>query len=214
MGQGSSKPKASAHDKAVFELKKQRDVLRKYQKQLATILDREHAIAKQCLAAGDKRRALLALRKKKYQEQLLAKTDQQLMTLEEMTSTLEYAVIEKEVMAGLQQGNTVLQALHQEMSVEKVEAILDETAEAIAYQKEIEELLGTKLSEEDEAEVERELALIQEEAALALETKMPSVPVTAPPVPEDTGVEVEVPAAAAAEKGKEKKPASYAPLPA
>jgi hypothetical protein len=40
--------------------------------------------AKLALNKGNKQKALLALRKKKYQEQLLEKTEQQLMNLEEL----------------------------------------------------------------------------------------------------------------------------------
>lgn len=48
------------------------------------VLNREHDIAKQQLAAGHKDRALLTLRKRKYQEGLLAKTDAQLENLDHL----------------------------------------------------------------------------------------------------------------------------------
>jgi charged multivesicular body protein 6 len=47
-------------------------------------LEREHEIAKQQLAAGHKDRALVALRRRKYQEGLLVKTDGQLEALEQL----------------------------------------------------------------------------------------------------------------------------------
>lgn len=52
------------------------------------MLDREHEIAKQQLAAGRKDRALVALRKRKYQESLLLKTDAQLENLEKLVRIL------------------------------------------------------------------------------------------------------------------------------
>lgn len=52
--------------------------------QIQAVLDREQEIAKQQLAAGNKDRAILALRKRKYQESLLAKTDGQLENLEQL----------------------------------------------------------------------------------------------------------------------------------
>jgi charged multivesicular body protein 6 len=55
------------------------------------ILDREREIAKQQLAAGHKDRALVALRRRKYQEGLLVKTDGQLDNLEELVRTLASA---------------------------------------------------------------------------------------------------------------------------
>lgn len=88
------------------------------------------------LAKGDKPRALLALRRKKYQESLLAKTDAQLEQLEKLTSSVEFALIQKDVLFGLQQGTKVLQEIHREMGgVENVEKLMGETADAIAYQK-------------------------------------------------------------------------------
>lgn len=54
--------------------------------QLQVILDREHDIAKANLAAGRKDRALTALRRRKYQQGLLTKTDGQLENLEQLVS--------------------------------------------------------------------------------------------------------------------------------
>jgi hypothetical protein len=55
--------------------------------QIQSVLDREHEIAKQQLAAGHKDRALIALRRRKYQEGLLVKTDGQLENLEQLVRT-------------------------------------------------------------------------------------------------------------------------------
>jgi hypothetical protein len=87
------------------------------------------------LAKGDKKRALLALRRKKYQESLLAKTDAQLAQLEKLTNDVEFALIQKDVVFGLQQGTKVLKEIHAEMGgIENVEKLMGETADAIAYQ--------------------------------------------------------------------------------
>jgi charged multivesicular body protein 6 len=43
--------------------------------------------------------------------------------------------VEKDIIFGLQQGNKVLKALHAEMRLEDVEKLMEETAEAVAYQK-------------------------------------------------------------------------------
>jgi charged multivesicular body protein 6 len=52
------------------------------------VLDREQQIAKEQLAAGRKDRALLALRRRKYQQGLLERTDGQLQNLEELVSII------------------------------------------------------------------------------------------------------------------------------
>ena len=116
-------------------MKNQRDKLRQYQKRITVITTREHAIAKECMSKGNKSGALLALRRKKYQESLLSKTDQQLAQLEALTSDVEFALVQKDVVFGLQQGTSVLKEIHKEMGgLEKVEMILGEGEEERAYQ--------------------------------------------------------------------------------
>lgn len=56
--------------------------------QIQGILDCELAIAKTQLAAGQKDRALIALRRRKYQHSLLTKTEEQLETLEHLVCIL------------------------------------------------------------------------------------------------------------------------------
>lgn len=122
--------------RAILDLKTQRDRLHQYQRRITVLTDRETAIARAMLLQNDKKRALLALRRKKYQETLLAKTDAQLAQLEQLTSSVEFALIQKDVVFGLQQGTRVLREIHAEMGgLEHVEKLMGETAEAVAYQR-------------------------------------------------------------------------------
>ncbi|KAG9119889.1 Vacuolar protein sorting-associated protein 20 [Ceratobasidium sp. 392] len=132
--------------------------------QIQTVLDREHAIAKESLANGNKRIALLALRRRKYQESMLQKTDGQLETLENLVSSIEFALVEKDILFGLQQGNKVLKNIHAEMSLEDVEKLMEETAEAVAYQNEIDEMLTSRMTVDEEEAVQKELEELQAEA--------------------------------------------------
>lgn len=117
-------------------MKNQRDKLQQYQKRITIITDRETEIARECLQRGDKKKALLALRRKKYQESLLQKTDQQLAQLEILTNDVEFALVQKDVLFGLQQGTAVLKQIHREIGgIEKVEQLLSDTADAQAYQR-------------------------------------------------------------------------------
>ncbi|KAI8575278.1 hypothetical protein K450DRAFT_262580 [Umbelopsis ramanniana AG] len=134
MGSSASKNKITDQDKAILDLKVQRDKLKQYHKKLQIVADKEVEIAKQSLAQGNKKKALVSLKKKKYQEQLLEKTDAQLMNLEELTNSIEFALVEKQVLDGLQKGNEVLKEIHKEMSVEAVQKLMDDTADAIEYQ--------------------------------------------------------------------------------
>ncbi|KAF1964115.1 Snf7-domain-containing protein [Bimuria novae-zelandiae CBS 107.79] len=164
MGNSNSSRKISAQDKAILDMKNQRDKLHQYQKRITVLTDREKQIAKECLAKGDTTRAKLALRRKKYQESLLAKTDAQLAQLEQLTSDVEFALVQKDVLYGLQQGTAVLKEIHKEMGgIENVEKLLGENEEARAYQEEISELLANRMSNQDEDEVEDELADLERE---------------------------------------------------
>ncbi|CCG84686.1 protein of unknown function [Taphrina deformans PYCC 5710] len=163
---GAQQSKVSNHDRAILEMKLQRDKLKQYQKRIQLVSDRETEVARQCLARGDKKRALLALRQKKYQEGLLDKTDDQLATLEQLTSNIEFSLVEKDVLYGLAQGNKVLKDIHKELSIDKVERILDEGADAVAYQEEISQLIGQRISNADEDEVLEELARLEDQYAM------------------------------------------------
>ncbi|KAI9835586.1 MAG: hypothetical protein M1819_002037 [Sarea resinae] len=176
MGNTPSSHKISAQDRAILDMKIQRDKLHQYQRRITVITDREKAIARECLAKGDKKKALLALRRKKYQESLLAKTDAQLEQLEVLTSSVEFALVQKDVVFGLQQGTSVLKEIHKEMGgIDNVEKLMGESEEARAYQREISEMLGGRISNQDEDEVEDELEALEQEVS---GVKLPDAPTT------------------------------------
>ncbi|PUU77373.1 Snf7-domain-containing protein [Tuber borchii] len=198
---GSSSSRITAQDRAILNMKLQRDKLHIYQKKIQTILTREHEIAKECLARDDKSRALLALRRRKYQEQLLMKTDAQLEALEKLTSTVEFSLVEKAVLYGLQQGNQVLKEIHKEMSLEAVEKLMEETDEARAYQREVSNLLAGAMTNEEEDAVEDELEALEREVLGARAVPaMPDAPRMAPVSPEAPEGEVEGSSETEAEK--------------
>ncbi|KAI9149209.1 Charged multivesicular body protein 6 [Paramyrothecium foliicola] len=173
---GGNSSKITAQDKAILDMKIQRDKLHQYQRKITVLTDKETEIARQMLAKGDKKRALLALRRKKYQESLLAKADAQLEQLEKLTSNVEFALMQKDVVFGLQQGTKALKEIHAEMGgIEHVEKLMGESADAIAYQKEISDMLGGRISNQDEEDVEDELAALEAEVAGEAQ-QLPNVP--------------------------------------
>lgn len=179
-------------------MKRQRDQLHKYQKRINTQLEREREVAKQLLRDGKKERAKLLLKKKRYLESLLDKTDTQIDNLQQMVETIEYTQIEIQVVEGLKEGNECLEAMHKMMSLEDVEKIMAETQDSIEYQQEIDELLGQRLTDEDEEAVAAELAAL-------ISGELPEVPST---VPVETDEEIQLPEVPTHELGepiKEKK---------
>ncbi|XP_041474193.1 charged multivesicular body protein 6-like [Lytechinus variegatus] len=167
---GHKKSRVTEQDKAVLQLKQQRDKLKMYQRKIEASLAKERELAKKLLKEGKKEKAKLLLKKKRYQESLLTKTDNQLDNLEKMTSEIEFAQIEHQVIDGLKVGNDCLKKMHQMMSLEDVEKIMDETREGIEYQNEIDELLAGGLTEEDEEAVLAELSQITGESEITLPT--------------------------------------------
>ncbi|XP_066973464.1 charged multivesicular body protein 6-A isoform X2 [Macrobrachium rosenbergii] len=195
----SKKPisKVTEQDKAVLQLKTTRDRIRQYQKRSETNLEKDRQLAKQLLQNGKKERAKLLLRKKKFIEEQLNKTDGTLENIEKMIQDLEFAQIEMKVVDSLKVGNEALKQINQMLSIEDVERILDETEEAAEKQREISALLGGgALTDEDESAVEEELdALIADAVQKQLpdaptaaenpEVELPDVPETLPAVEEE-----------------------------
>ncbi len=139
------------------KLKRQRDELKKYQKRVNGVMERDRRLARQLLADGKKERARLLLRKKKHQETLLARTDAQLDNLERLAQDIEFAQIESRVLDGLKSGNEALRAANAMFSIEEIEQIMDDTEEAVEKQREIDQMLSGQLTAEDEDAAMQEL---------------------------------------------------------
>ncbi|KAJ8971019.1 hypothetical protein NQ314_000938, partial [Rhamnusium bicolor] len=134
------------------QLKQQRDKLKQYQKRIELTLNSDKELAKKLLNKGQKERAKLLLRKKRYQEQLLAKTDAQLDNLDKLTHDIEFAQVELQVVDGLKRGNEALKKVNEALNIEDIESILDETREGVDKQnvkdaKEMVKTLEQKLKE-------------------------------------------------------------------
>ena len=84
MGGFSSKPKQTTQDTAILQLKIQRDKLKQLEKKIAHTMQMEHEGAIKLSKSGNKNGALLLLKKKKYQEQLLEKIGNQQLQLEQL----------------------------------------------------------------------------------------------------------------------------------
>ncbi|KAK5884917.1 hypothetical protein CesoFtcFv8_018684 [Champsocephalus esox] len=175
-GRKSQPSRVTEQDKAILQLKQQRDKLKQYHKRIYLQLQKERLLAKQLLKDGKKEKALLLLKKKRYQDQLLEKTENQISNLEHMVQDIEFMQIEMKVIEGLKVGNDCLKSMHKIMSIEDVERIMDETQDSIDYQKQIDELLAGALTQEDEDAVLAELEAITQGEDLAL-PEVPTEPI-------------------------------------
>ncbi|XP_061830222.1 charged multivesicular body protein 6-like isoform X2 [Nerophis lumbriciformis] len=129
---GKSRPsRVTEQDKAVLQLKQQRDKLKQYQKRITLHQEKEHLLAKQLLKDGRKEKALLLLKKKRYQDQLLDKTENQISNIERMVQDIEFMQIELKVIEGLQAGNDCLKSMHQEIDDMLAGALTQEDEDAV-----------------------------------------------------------------------------------
>lgn len=170
------KPKVTEVDRAILTLKTQRRKLGQYQQQLEAVIEAEVKAAKELIAQKRKDRALIALKKKKAQEEILKNVDGWLMNVEQQLADIELASKQKAVFDSLKAGTNAIKAIQSEINIDDVQKLMDDTADAKAYQEEINAVL--QLSAEEEQEVMDEFDKLEEEMFVEELPEAPVEPVT------------------------------------
>lgn len=115
--------------------------------------------AKKMIAMKQKERALLLLKLRRSRETEATKLDKELLSILEMISNVEWEYANMEVLKALKLGNAALNKLHQEMTVDDVVELLEQTNEAIEVENRINEVFASQFDTLiDNGELERELA--------------------------------------------------------
>lgn len=192
----------SDQDRAIYQLRVQKDRLHKYAQKTEKVLEREAAAAKELLKQAllveldsgkstkdreeiKKRcqsKAALIIKRKKMQSNMIDKAYQQMNNLETLVHSIQFATMSQQVFAALKAGNQALEQINKETSLEEVEKLMDDTKEAIEYQNQISELLGSELTNDDKEAAEKELAAMEAEEAAEEERLAKQLP-TAPTRP-------------------------------
>jgi len=177
------KPKSKRRDndgldereEAVLELKQTKRKLQKYVVRLEKAIEKDLEIAKK-LVKINKQKAKLALWKKKQHTKQRDGTDAKIQNIEKMLMDLEQAKWNKEVFEAMKIGTAALTKMNEELNIEDIEQLMEENAEATAYQDEINELLSGELADIDEDEIFAELQKMEEMEADELAASMPIAP--------------------------------------
>lgn len=167
-------------DRAILSLKAQRKKLEDQMKLLERRADQSAAAARELLAEGRRDRALVALRRKRLADNQYGNISAWLMRVEELLSGMETARQQQAVVSALKDGAAALRAAQRALSVEDVERLNEQTAEAREHHDRVRAALeSADFGEADEAAVEAELAALEADAEREEElAAMPSVPKT------------------------------------
>ena len=84
--------------------------------------------------------------------QMLLQADQQLTNVQTLVDQVETSQLQARYVEAMKEGTKTLKAIQAEFSVDYVEKIMDDSAEALAMQQEINELLADSLTPEQDAE--------------------------------------------------------------
>lgn len=136
-----------------------------YQAKVQAAIDRDTDMARKLLAAGRKDRAVALLRMKRFNEERLKRADAHVDNVAQLCGALEFSAVEASVLDGLRLGAEALKDLSAGLSIEGVERIAEDTAEARELCARIAQLMGGELTGDDNDAVKRETDALERELA-------------------------------------------------
>jgi hypothetical protein len=169
-------PEAIQKNKAAIE------TLDKRQKLLEKRISDEEEDAKKRVAAGDKRGALMSLKRKKMLETELENLMNSRMTLEQQINSLESAQMNQIAVAALAHGVNVHKQLNKQIDADKVDQLMEDLQEQQDLQNEIAQVMssGNRIADDDELLAELEAIESQQQDEMLIGAgNVPSGPVAA-----------------------------------
>lgn len=176
---GGSQKKKEAPKNAILQLRSTLEMLNKREKHLNNQIEECDQTARKLLNTN-KTAAKNALRKKKQLESTLEQTSAQIMNLEGQIASIETANINKETLDALKNASKAMKDIHGGMTIDKVDATMEELEEQHAVSREIASALtqSSGANAVDDDELEAEFADLQQEELDNKMLKTGSVPVS------------------------------------
>ncbi|KAF7858586.1 hypothetical protein EAF04_009186 [Stromatinia cepivora] len=178
-GGGSAQKAKDSPKNAILGLRAQLEMLQKRERHLQSQMDEQDAIARKNVSTN-KNAAKAALRRKKQHEHTLDQTIAQISTLEQQIYSIEAANINKETLLAMEKAGKAMAAIHGKLDISKVDETMDKLREQHALGEEIAQAITSAHIGEpvDEAELEDELADLEQEQLDNKMLKTGSVPVS------------------------------------
>lgn len=166
------------------------DLINSKCKQLEKQIEKAQALAKQYAKNGDKRSAMLQLKKKAMYTTNLEKIEGQRLNLEMQLINIETMGINSEIINSMRAGNNLMKLYQKEQSLDNIDNIVDDIQDNMDRFNEVSDALSVPLVQMDEDELEAELMDLETEELEKdlLNVDMPTVPDTIPISPNDTMV--------------------------
>ncbi|UJR24535.1 hypothetical protein I4U23_005910 [Adineta vaga] len=180
-GSKNGKGENLTSDEAIQRLSSVEDILNKKQEYLESQIENEKSNALRCSKQGNKRGALMALKRKKKCENTLKQIDGTLTTLELQRESLQNAKSNMEILRVMRSAAGTLKKTHDNMNVDDVHDLMDDLDEQNTLAKEIADAISMPgLGASDlynDADLERELNELAELDDHDQDVSLPDVPI-------------------------------------
>ncbi|KAF8819520.1 putative Charged multivesicular body protein 6-A [Cardiosporidium cionae] len=174
--------RVSTDDLAILKLKSQRDLLLIEKRNLLIQVEKDMESARSFLSQKDKNLALIALRKKKHHSQLVIECSKYILQMEELISSVEFAVVQQSVVEALEEGSAALRKIQKELSVDYVSELVGDAIEAKAHFEEINTLLMEAGVSADDPDVISQFEKLAADEAQEVISALPDIPLLTPPL--------------------------------
>ena len=155
-------PSINDKDRAMLDLKRARDKLRRFRVKLEMDSGALEQRAKDLIREKKTDKVMFVLKLKKFKMKEVENVEGQLSKVLEMIQTINWEEQNAAVIKALQSGTNALNKMHEELPLEQVESILEDNAMAVERQDSINVVLSEGLDAVDNSEVDEEYAALLE----------------------------------------------------